>query len=68
MARIFIHKCPKCGAQFEAQKGVLVNWGAKPIPEEWQEETPIHCPNCNHAMNVEDDDFMNHVITAMFAD
>ena len=69
MAQLYIIKCPKCGEQFGVSKGVLMSWDfSKPIPEEYKDETPFNCPNCNHTMCVLDEEFRNHVIQMIYAD
>ena len=69
MARIYTIKCPKCGHVFKETKGVLMRWDfSKPIPAELKDETPFHCPECNHTMCVLDDDFDDSVIGTIYAD
>lgn len=69
MAQIHEVRCPKCGHVFTVRKGVLMSWDfTKPIPAELQDETPFHCPECNHTMCVLDDDFNDCVLRTIFAD
>lgn len=69
MAQIHEVRCPKCGHVFTVRKGVLMSWDfTKPIPVELQDETPFHCPECDHTMCVLDDDFNDCVLGTIFAD
>ena len=69
MATFYDIRCPQCGCVFNITKGVLMSWDfSKPIPAELLDETPFHCPNCNHKMCVLDDDFNDHVQTVINAD
>ena len=69
MTILYTIKCPKCGEQFSVPKGVLRSWDfSQPIPEEYRDETPFICPNCNHTMSVMDEDFDNHVLDRLYAD
>ena len=69
MAILYTIKCPQCGEQFSVPKGVIRSWDfSQPIPEEYRDETPFHCPNCDYIMSVMDEDFNNHVLDRLYAD
>ena len=69
MAKIYVIKCPVCGQEFKVTKGILVSEsGLDSIPKDRKEETPFNCPICGHTMSVENEDFMEHVVTMMMAD
>lgn len=69
MAQFITIKCPKCGCVFGIAKGVLQSWDfSMPIPEDLRDETPFNCPECNHTMCVQDENFNDHVVNVMFAD
>ena len=69
MAKTYFIKCPACGQDFEVTKGILVSEsGLNPIPKDRLDDTPFDCPFCGHTMSVEDEDFMEHVVTIMMVD
>ena len=69
MAKIYIIKCPACGQEFEVTKGILVREsGLNSIPEARLDETPFDCPSCGHTMSLEDEGFMDLVVTMLMVD
>ena len=69
MATYYTIKCPKCGCVFDVVKGVTMSYDfSKPIPVDLREETPFHCPDCNHSMCVEDEQFNTCLLEVVLAD
>ena len=69
MAKIYLIRCPKCGKEYEAMKGILMSeCGLDPIPEDRQEETPVECPHCGHKLNLQEESSQACIETIMMAD
>ena len=68
MAQIYTIRCPKCGREFEAMKGILMSECDKPIPEERKEDTPVVCPICGLKMTIEEAEEKVCIQTEMMVD
>ena len=69
MAHIYIIRCPKCGKEYEATKGIFVSeCGIDPIPEDRQEDTPAVCPHCGHKLDLQEESSKAYIESIMLAD
>ena len=68
MAQIYTFRCPKCGREFEAMKGILMSECNKPIPEDRKEETPVVCPICGLEMTIDEAQEKGYIQSVIMAD
>ena len=68
MAQIYTIRCPKCGREFEAMKGILMSECDKPIPEDRKEETPVVCPICGLELTIDEAREKGYIQSVIMAD
>jgi len=68
MAHIYTIRCPKCGKEYEAMKGILMSECDNPVPDERREETPVACPHCGQKLSLKDEKSKAYIQTVMMVD